>query len=62
MTGRRERKRTLIYTDVPTNVFAKELMSSPDTPKSLNLIDPCELHSILDGLISLFQMQFVFFF
>ena len=57
MTGRRARKRTLIYTDVPTNVFAKELMSSPDTPKSLNLIDPCELHSILDGLISLFQMQ-----
>ena len=50
--GEEEGKRTLIYTEVPTNVFAKELISSPETPKSLNLIDPCELQSILDGLIS----------
>ena len=43
---------TLMYTDVPTNVLAMELMSSPETPKSISLIAPSELHRILEGLIS----------
>lgn len=43
---------TLMYTDVPTKVFATELMSSPETPKSQSLICPAELKRIFDGLIS----------
>jgi hypothetical protein len=41
-----------MYVDVPTNVSAIELMSSPDTPKSQILIWPCELKRILEGLMS----------
>jgi hypothetical protein len=41
-----------MYVDVPTNVSAIELMSSPETPKSQILISPRELHSIFDGLMS----------
>lgn len=44
--------RTLMYVEVPTNVSAIELMSSPDTPKSQILICPCELNRIFDGLMS----------
>jgi hypothetical protein len=43
---------TLIYVDVPTNVFAMELISSPETPKSQILIAPLELTRMFDGLIS----------
>ena len=43
---------TLIYVDVPTNVSAIELISSPDTPKSQILISPLELHRIFEGLMS----------
>jgi hypothetical protein len=38
--------------DVPTNVCAIELTSSPETPKSQSLISPAELHRIFDGLMS----------
>lgn len=48
----REEKLTLIYVDVPTNVSAMELISSPETPKSQIFISPLELHSIFDGLMS----------
>src|SRR6266550_6695083 len=41
-----------MYVDVPTNVSAMELISSPETPKSHILISPCELHRMLDGFIS----------
>ena len=41
-----------MYVDVPTNVSAMELMSSPETPKSHILISPRELNRILEGLIS----------
>jgi hypothetical protein len=41
-----------MYMDVPTNVLAIELMSSPETPKSHSLISPFELHKIFEGLIS----------
>jgi len=41
-----------MYVDVPTNVSAMELMSSPETPKSHILISPRELNKILEGLIS----------
>jgi len=41
-----------MYVDVPTNVSAMELISSPETPKSQILISPRELHRIFDGLIS----------
>ena len=34
-----------------------ELISSPDTPKSHNLIDPRELKRMLDGLISFLHCQ-----
>ena len=43
---------TLMYVDVPTKVSAMELMSSPETPKSQILISPCELHRMLEGLMS----------
>lgn len=48
----KEALRTLMYMDVPTNVLAMELMSSPETPKSQSLMSPDELHRIFDGLIS----------
>jgi hypothetical protein len=41
-----------MYVDVPTNVSAIELISSPDTPKSHIFICPSELRSILDGFMS----------
>jgi hypothetical protein len=41
-----------MYVDVPTNVSAMELMSSPETPKSHIFISPRELNKILEGLIS----------
>ena len=41
-----------MYVDVPTNVSAMELMSSPDTPKSQILIWPFELKRMFDGLMS----------
>lgn len=50
--GKRRGKRTLMYTEVPTKVLAIELISSPETPKSMSLMSPCELHRIFDGLIS----------
>lgn len=37
---------------MPTKVFAIELMSSPDTPKSHILISPFVFASTFDGLIS----------
>lgn len=43
---------TLMYIDVPTNVFAMELMSSPETPKSQSLMSPSEFNRIFDGLMS----------
>lgn len=44
---------TLMYTEVPTNVLAMELISSPDTPKSHSLIWPSELRRTFEGLISI---------
>ena len=41
-----------MYVDVPTNVSAIELMSSPETPKSQSLISPWELQRMLDGFMS----------
>ena len=41
-----------MYVEVPTKVFAIELMSSPDTPKSHSLICPRELTRMLDGFMS----------
>ena len=41
-----------MYVLVPTKVFAIELMSSPETPKSQSLISPCELTRMLEGLTS----------
>ena len=41
-----------MYVEVPTNVSAMELMSSPETPKSQILICPRELNKIFDGLMS----------
>src|SRR5260221_11780444 len=38
--------------DVPTNVLAIELISSPETPKSQSLICPSELRRTFEGLIS----------
>lgn len=43
---------TLIYTEVPTNVLAIELISSPDTPKSQSLMSPSEFSRMFEGLIS----------
>lgn len=42
-----------IYVDVPTKVSAIELISSPETPKSHNLICPFEFIKIFDGFTSL---------
>jgi len=55
--GSYEMQLTLMYTDVPTKVLAMELMSSPDTPKSINLMNPCEFSKILEGLISLTRLS-----
>lgn len=48
---------TLMYVDVPTNVSAIELISSPDTPKSQILICPLVLNNMLDGLISVWLCE-----
>lgn len=48
---------TLIYELVPTNVSATELISCPDTPKSHNLICPCEFTNTLDGFKSIICMR-----
>lgn len=45
-------KLTLIYVLVPTKVFAIELISSPETPKSQILISPLVFARILEGLMS----------
>lgn len=47
---------TLIYVLVPTKVFAIELMSSPETPKSQILISPFVFAKMLEGLISTNQL------
>jgi hypothetical protein len=47
---------TLMYVLVPTKVFAMELMSSPETPKSQILISPLVFARMLDGLISISQL------
>lgn len=44
---------TDMYDLVPTNEFAKESISCPDTPKSHSLISPLELTNTLEGLTSL---------
>ena len=41
-----------MYVEVPTNVSAMEFTSSPETPKSHNLMKPRELTRTFDGLIS----------
>lgn len=41
-----------MYVDVPTNVSAMELISSPETPKSQILTCPFELNRMFEGLIS----------
>lgn len=50
---------TLIYVLVPTNVFAIELISSPETPKSQILISPLVFAKMLEGLISTDQLESV---
>jgi len=50
-------KLTLIYVLVPTNVFAIELISSPETPKSQILISPLVFAKMLEGLISTDQLE-----
>ena len=50
-----------MYVEVPTNVSAMELMSSPETPKSHILISPLELQRMLEGLISTGKTQTMWF-
>lgn len=46
-----------MYIEVPTNEFAMEFMSSPETPKSHSLISPDELRRMLDGLMSVYRIS-----
>ena len=46
-----------MYVDVPTNVSAIELISSPDTPKSQILICPLDMSSTFDGFTSVHEKE-----
>ena len=56
ITSNVQLKLTLMYVLVPTKVFAIELMSSPETPKSQILISPLVFARMLEGLISAHQL------
>lgn len=50
-----------MYELVPTNVSATELINCPDTPKSHNLICPCELTKTFEGFKSILFLSVILF-